>query len=133
MGKISRERWLGPDEAMAVSKSLRVSPRKLNLVASMIRGKNVHTALTELEFSKRRIAGEVRKCLQSAVANAENNHLLDIDYLYVAEAYVGKKAVMKRFRPCARGRVHRILKPYSQLTVIVRTSEDEYDESGEEN
>ncbi len=109
--------------AKAKLRMLRVSPQKLNLVAQSIRGKTVQRALDELEFSRKRIALDVRKCLNSAIANAENNHDLDIDDLVVAEAYVGKNLVMKRFRPRARGRVGRIQKPFSELTIIVREQE----------
>ena len=105
MGKAQRERDLSDNEAKAVSKMLRVSPQKLNLVAQMIRGKKVATALADLEFSRKRIATEVRKCLESAIANAENNHDLDVDDLVVAEAHVGKALVIKRFSPRGRGRV----------------------------
>jgi large subunit ribosomal protein L22 len=102
---------------------VRTSPQKLNLVAAMIRGKKVSTALAELQFSRKRIAVQVRKVLQSAIANAENNHDLDVDNLVVAEAHVGKALVMKRFSPRARGRVGRIEKPFSNLTVVVRAVE----------
>ena len=105
---------------MAVARMLRTSPQKLNLVAGLIRGKKVETALTDLTFSKRRIAGEVKKCLQSAIANAENNHGLDVDSLVVAEAWVGKNLVMKRGRPRARGRFGKIMKPFSEITIKVR-------------
>jgi large subunit ribosomal protein L22 len=125
MGKPKRERVLASHEAQAVVKNLRVSPQKLNLVAAMIRGKKVDTALADLEFSRKRIAVDVRKCLQSAVANAENNHQLDVDGLVVAEAYVGKNLVMKRFHPRGRGRMGKILKPFSQLTVVVREKRDD--------
>ena len=120
MGKRARERDLADTEAKAVSKMLRVSPQKLNLVAQMIRGKKVASALADLEFSRKRIAQDVRKCLQSAIANAENNHQLDVDDLIVAEAHVGKALVMKRFSPRGRGRVGRIMKPFSHLTIVVR-------------
>ncbi|MEE8293652.1 MAG: 50S ribosomal protein L22, partial [Kiloniellales bacterium] len=100
------------------------SPQKLNLVCQSIRGRSAEAALAELSFSKRRIAGEVRKTLQSAIANAENNHQLDVDRLYVAEATVGKSFVMKRFRARARGRMGRILKPWSRLTLVVREREE---------
>ena len=109
MGKRRRERDLDEHEAKAVSKMLRVSPQKLNLVAQMIRGKKVASALADLEFSRKRIAKEVRKCLESAIANAENNHDLDVDDLVVSEAHVGKALVIKRFTPRGRGRVGRIL------------------------
>jgi large subunit ribosomal protein L22 len=124
MGKSKRERVLKDNEAQAVLRMVRTSPRKLNLVAQLIRGKKVSVALADLEFSRKRIAGAVRKTLQSAIANAENNHDLDVDNLIVAEAHVGKALVMKRFSPRARGRVGRILKPFSNLTVVVRSAED---------
>ncbi len=120
MGQQANERRVGATEAMAMAKYIRTSPRKLNLVAQMIRGKDAGKALVDLEFSNRRIAQDVRKVLQSAVANAENNHGLDVDRLYVAEAHVGKSIVMKRFSARARGRASRIEKPFSRLTVIVR-------------
>ncbi|MFA5957966.1 50S ribosomal protein L22 [Hyphomicrobium sp.] len=125
MGKPSHERRLADTEAQAVLKSLRVSPQKLNLVAGLIRGKKVDQALAELEFSEKRIASDVRKCVMSAVANAENNHALDVNDLIVAEAYVGKNLVMKRFHARGRGRGASILKPFSQLTVVVRQVEEE--------
>ncbi len=124
MGKPKHERRLSESEAMAVARNLRVSPQKLNLVAQSIRGKSAEAALSELTFSKRRIAGDVRKTLQAAIANAENNHQLDVDRLFVAEASVGKSIVMKRFRPRARGRAARIVKPFSNLTVVVREREE---------
>jgi large subunit ribosomal protein L22 len=124
MGKSKRERALNDNEAKAVQRMIRVSPQKLNLVAGMIRGKKVATALAELEFSRKRIAGQVRKTLESAIANAENNHDLDVDSLIVAEAHVGKALVMKRFKPRARGRVGRIHKPFSNLTIVVREVEE---------
>ena len=126
MGKPSRERSLPDNEAKAVERNLRVSPQKLNLVAGMIRGKKVEQALADLEFSRKRIAQDVLKCVKSAVANAENNHGLDVDELIVAEAHVGKNIVMKRFHARGRGRASGIEKPFSQITVIVReTDEDE--------
>ncbi|HET6390584.1 50S ribosomal protein L22 [Hyphomicrobium sp.] len=125
MGKPSHERRLPDTEAQAVLKSLRVSPQKLNLVAGLIRGKKVDQALAVLEFSEKRIAGDVRKCVMSAVANAENNHSLDVNDLIVAEAFVGKNMVMKRFHARGRGRGASILKPFSQLTVIVRQVEED--------
>jgi large subunit ribosomal protein L22 len=125
MGKPSHERRLPDTEAQAVVKSLRVSPQKLNLVAGLIRGKKVEQALAELEFSEKRIASDVRKCVMSAVANAENNHALDVNDLIVAEAYVGKNLVMKRFHARARGRGASIMKPFSQLTVVVRQVDEE--------
>lgn len=123
MGKKSLKRQLAENEARAFSKSLRGSPRKLNLVAEMIRGLDASDALSALEFCSRRISGDVRKILQSAVANAENNHQLDVDRLYVAEATVGRALVMKRWRARARGRVARIIKPFSNLTIVVRERE----------
>ena len=124
MGKVKRMRVTPADEAMAVSRMLRVSPQKLNLVAATIRGKQVNLAVADLTFSRRRISGEVLKCLMSAVANAENNHGLDVDRLMVSEAYVGKNLTMKRFRARARGRAARVWKPFSQLTVKVREIEE---------
>ncbi len=123
MSKPKFERRLKDNEAQAVARSLRVSPQKLNLVAQLIRGKTVDKALAELTFSRKRIAKDVKKTLQSAIANAENNHSLDVDQLVVAEAYVGKNLVMKRFHTRARGRMGKILKPFSQLTVVVREVE----------
>ncbi|CAA7627061.1 50S ribosomal protein L22 [Magnetospirillum sp. SS-4] len=120
MGKKSAERVLADTEAKAFASTIRTSPRKLNLVAESIRGLKAEVALNALTFSKRRIAVEVRKVLQSAIANAENNHQLDVDRLYVAEAHVGKAMVMKRWASRARGRSTRIEKPFSNLTVIVR-------------
>lgn len=125
MGKPETPRRLPANEAQAVAKSLRVSPQKLNLVAGMIRGKKVEQALAELEFSTKRIAGDVRKCVMSAVANAENNHNLDVNELVVSEAYVGKNLVMKRFHARGRGRGASIFKPFSQLTVVVRQVEED--------
>jgi large subunit ribosomal protein L22 len=123
MGKPARARVLPDNEAKAVARMLRVSPQKLNLVAGMIRGKKVGAALADLEFSRKRIARDVKKCLQSAIANAENNHDLDVDDLVVAQAFVGKALVIKRFAPRGRGRVGRIMKPFSNLTIIVREVE----------
>jgi len=120
MGKPKRERALNENEAKAIVKNLRVSPQKLNLVAQMIRGKKVSQAISDLEFSRKRIAVDVRKTVMSAVANAENNHGLDPDDLIVAEAFVGKNLVMKRFKARGRGRASGIMKPFSQLTVVVR-------------
>jgi large subunit ribosomal protein L22 len=125
MGKAKRERALKENEAMAVARTIRVSPQKLNLVAAAIRGKKVQTALADLTFSRKRIAGTVKKTLESAIANAENNHDLDVDSLVVSEAYVGKSIVMKRFRVRGRGRASRILKPFSNLTIVVREVEEE--------
>ena len=120
MSKKARERSLADNEAKAVARMLRVSPQKLNLVAQLIRGKKVASALADLEFSRKRIAKDVRKCLESAIANAENNHDLDVDDLIVAEAHVGKALVIKRFTPRGRGRVGRIFKPFANLTIVVR-------------
>lgn len=123
MGQQANERRVKDNEAMAMAKFLRTSPGKLNLVAAMIRGKNAGKALVDLEFSNRRIAQDVRKVLASAVANAENNHNLDVDKLIVAEAYVGKSVKMKRFSPRARGRAAPIEKHFSRLTIVVREGE----------
>ncbi|MHA3914799.1 50S ribosomal protein L22 [Halovulum sp. GXIMD14793] len=125
MGKETNPRRVAENEAMAVSRMLRTSPQKLNLVAQMIRGQKVDKALNDLTFSKKRIAEDVKKTLQSAIANAENNHGLDVDDLIVAEAWVGKNLVMKRGRPRARGRFGKILKPFSQVTIKVRQVEEE--------
>jgi len=125
MGKEKNPRRVADNEAMAKLRMLRTSPQKLNLVAAMIRGKKVDRALNDLAFSKKRIAEDVRKCLQSAIANAENNHNLDVDELVVAEAYVGKNLVLKRGRPRARGRFGRIHKPFSELTIKVRQIEEQ--------
>ena len=123
MGKSARERDLPDNEAKAVARMLRVSPQKLNLVAQLIRGKKVAAALADLQFSQKRIAIEVKKCLESAIANAENNHDLDVDELIVAEAHVGKALVLKRFHPRGRGRMGKILKPFANLTIVVRQVE----------
>jgi large subunit ribosomal protein L22 len=120
MGKAATPRALSDNEAKAVARMIRVSPQKLNLVAQLIRGKKVATALADLEFSRKRVARDVKKCLESAVANAENNHDLDVDDLIVKEAFVGKALVLKRFHARARGRGARILKPFSNLTIVVR-------------
>jgi large subunit ribosomal protein L22 len=125
MSKPKFERRLKDNEAQAVARSLRVSPQKLNLVAQLIRGKKVDRALADLTFSRKRIAKDVKKTLQSAIANAENNHSLDVDQLIVAEAYVGKNLVMKRFHTRARGRMGKILKLFSQLTVVVREVQEQ--------
>lgn len=124
MGKKSAERRLADNEAMAKGRMVRTSPQKLNLVCQTIRGKKVEDALAELTFSKRRVAGPVKKLLESAVANAENNHDLDVDELVVAEAFVGKNLVMKRWRARARGRTGKILKPFSEMTIVVREQSD---------
>jgi large subunit ribosomal protein L22 len=125
MSKDKNPRRVADNEAMAKTKMLRTSPQKLNLVAEMIRGKKVEKALTDLTFSKKRIAADVKKCLQSAIANAENNHNLDVDELIVAEAWVGKNMVLKRGRPRARGRFGKILKPFAELTITVRQVEEQ--------
>ena len=119
MGKKSLERQLAPTEAKAVINRIRVSPRKLNLVAQMIRGMNVGAAITQLTFSSKRISDDVKKALQSAIANAENNHNLNVDSLIVKEAYVGKNIIMKRMHTRGRGKSSRIEKPFSNLTLIV--------------
>jgi large subunit ribosomal protein L22 len=124
MGKAARERTLADNEARAVTKLLRVSPQKLNLLAQLIRGKKVDKALADLTFSRKRIARDVKKTLESAIANAENNHDLDVDALIVSEAYVGKGLVMKRLKASARGRASRIEKPFARMTVIVRQVEE---------
>jgi large subunit ribosomal protein L22 len=124
MGKAKRARALKENEARAVTRNIRVSPQKLNLFAQLIRGKKVDRALADLTFSRKRVAKDVKKTLQSAIANAENNHSLDVDTLVVSEAYVGKNLVLKRIRPRARGRAARIDKPFAQMTVIVRQVEE---------
>jgi len=124
MGKAQRERTLNDNEASDVTRNLRVSPQKLNLLAGLIRGKKVDRALADLAFSRKRIAKDVKKTLESAIANAENNHDLDVDALVVSEAYVGKNLVLKRMRARARGRAGRIEKPFAQITVIVRQVEE---------
>ncbi|MFC7049918.1 50S ribosomal protein L22 [Emcibacter nanhaiensis] len=124
MGKSSAPRRVAENEALAVANMVRISPQKLNLVAGIIRGQKVEKALADLTFSKRRIAKDVKKVLESAVANAENNHGLDVDNLVVAEASVGKALVMKRFRPRARGRTGKILKPFSRIRIVVREVEE---------
>jgi large subunit ribosomal protein L22 len=124
MSKPKRKRTLKPAEAMAVARNLRVSPQKLNLVAQAIRGKKVDKAIAELSFSRRRVAGAVKKTLESAIANAENNHDLDIISLVVAEAFVGKNLLMKRWTPRGRGRAAGIQKFFSQITIVVRQVEE---------
>ncbi len=124
MGKPKAERRLEDNQAQAVATQLRVSPQKLNLVAALIRGKKAEKAVTDLAFSRRRIAGDVKKVLESAIANAENNHGLDVDQLWVKEAFVGKGLVMKRWKARARGRIGRVKKPFSKLTVIVEEREE---------
>lgn len=130
MGKPARPRVLAENEAQAVTRNLRVSPQKLNLVAALIRGKKVDRALADLEFSRKRIAQDVRKTVLSAISNAENNHGLDPDDLVVAEAYVGKNLVMKRFHARGRGRASGIQKPFAQLTVVVREVRPEAESAG---
>ena len=125
MGKEKNPRRVADNEAMAKLRMLKTSPQKLNLLAGLIRGKKVDRALNDLIFSKKRIAADVKKCLQSAIANAENNHNLDVDELIVSEAYVGKNLTMKRGRPRARGRFGRIIKPFSELTIKVRQLEEQ--------
>ncbi len=120
MGKAKVERRLAENEARAVARTIRVSPQKLNLVAQLIRGKKVDSALADLTFSRKRIAETVKKTLESAIANAENNHDLDVDALFVAEAYVGKSITMKRFHARGRGKASRVEKPFSHLTIVVR-------------
>ena len=124
MGKPNHPRVLGDHEAKAINSIVRISPQKLNLLAEMIRGKKVERARAELQFSPKRAAIIVKKVLESAIANAENNHGLDVDSLIVSEAFVGKRMVMKRFHPRARGRAGKIEKFFSQITVIVREVED---------
>jgi len=125
MSKKAHPRALAENEAKAVAKMLRISPQKLNLLAQLIRGKKVASALADLEFSRKRAAKDVRKCLESAIANAENNHQLDVDDLVVAQAHVGKGLVIKRFHARGRGRSGKILKPFSHLTIVVRQVEAE--------
>ena len=124
MGKKALERQLSDKEAMAKAKMLRVSPQKLSLVAGLIRNKNVERAIADLSFSRKRIANDVKKVLLSAIANAENNHDLDIDQLYVSHVSVGKALVMKRLRARARGRAARIFKPYSNIRIVVKEREE---------
>ena len=125
MGQVANIRREADTESKAVARNLRVSPRKLNLVAQLIRGKKVSTALADLEFSRKRIAQDVRKCLESAIANAENNHDLDIDELVVSQAFVGKSIVMKRIQFHGRGRTGRVTKPFANITIIVRQKQDQ--------
>jgi large subunit ribosomal protein L22 len=124
MGKESRPRVLADNQAKAIGRNIRVSPRKLNLVAQSIRGRSAESALAALTFSPKRIAQDVKKILQSAIANAENNHDLDVDDLVVSEASVGRNLVMKRFHARARGRAARVEKPFSHLTIVVRQVEE---------
>ena len=120
MGKEQNPRRVADNEALAIGRMLKTSPQKLNLVAAMIRGKQVDKALADLTFSKKRVAVDVKKVLQSAIANAENNHNLDVDNLVVAEAWVGKNITLKRGRPRARGRFGKIMKPFAEITIKVR-------------
>ena len=129
MGQDKNARRVGDNEAMAKTKMLRTSGQKLNLVAQLIRNKPVDKALNELTFSRKRIAQDVKKCLKSAIANAENNHSLDVDELVVVDAFVGKNIVLKRGRPRARGRFGKILKPFSELTIKVRQVPSEEENS----
>jgi large subunit ribosomal protein L22 len=124
MSKRSNSRRIGDNDAMAFAKAIRISPQKLNLLAQQIRGKDAAAALTDLTFSRKRISEDVKKVLQSAIANAENNHQLDVDRLYVVSATVGRAYVLRRFRARARGRVGGIVKPFSNLTVVVREREE---------
>jgi len=124
MGKPKHPRVLATNEAKAIATNIRISPQKLNLVAEMIRGKKAQAAIADLEFSRKRVAEHVRKCLISAVANAENNHGLDVDDLVVAEAYVGKNMVLKRFHARGRGKASSVMRPFAQITVVVRQVED---------
>ena len=124
MGKQAAERRLDDSEAVAIARNIRISPQKLNVIVGMIRGQSAEKALATLTFSRRRIADTVKKALESAIANAENNHQLDVDRLFVKEAFVGKSFKMKRFRPRARGRVGKIEKPFAHLTVVVREREE---------
>src|SRR5712664_3474931 len=123
MSKTAHPRSPADNEAKAVARMLRISSQKLNLLAQLIRGKKLQTALADLQFSHKRIAKDVRKCLESAIANAENNHDLDIDDLVVAEAHVGRAIVIKRFQPRGRGRIGSITKPFAHLTIVVREVE----------
>ena len=125
MSKDKNPRRVADNEARAKLRMLKTSPQKLNLVAGLIRGKKVEKALTDLTFSKKRVSEDVKKCLQSAIANAENNHNLDVDELVVAEAYVGKNLTMKRGRPRARGRFGKIIKPFAEITIVVRQVEEQ--------
>jgi len=132
MGKDARARVLADHQAMAIGRLIRISPRKLNLVAQMIRGKKAEAALNELTFSPKRVAGAVKKVLQSAIANAENNHDLDVDNLVVSQASVGKNLVMKRFHARARGRGAGIQKPFSQITIVVEEMKAKPEPAAEE-
>ncbi|MBI1392603.1 MAG: 50S ribosomal protein L22 [Alphaproteobacteria bacterium] len=124
MGQKANKRRVAENAAMAKARMIRTSPQKLNLVAQMIRGKKVEKALADLTFSRKRVAQDVKKVLMSAVANAEENHDLDVDALVVDQAFVGKNLVMKRWRPRGRGRVGRILKPFAEITIVVKEVEE---------
>lgn len=124
MGQKANPRRLDDNQAMAKARMIRTSPQKLNLVAQTIRGMKVEKALAELEFSHKRVSQHVKKVLESAIANAENNHDLDIDALVVEQAFVGKNLVMKRWRPRARGRTGKILKPFAEVTIVVKEVEE---------
>ncbi len=124
MGQKANPRRIGEDSAMAKARMIKTSPQKLNLVAQMIRGKKVEKAMADLTFSRKRVAQDVKKVLESAVANAENNHDLDIDSLIVDQAYVGKNMVLKRWRPRGRGRIGRLLKPFAEITIVVKEVEE---------
>lgn len=124
MGQSKNERRFADNEAMAKGRMIRISPQKLNLVAQLIRGMPAEKALNELSFSRKRIAKDVKKVLESAIANAENNHDLDIDSLVVDKAFVGKNMIMKRWRARARGRTGRIQKPFAEITIVVKEVEE---------
>ena len=124
MGQKKNPRRVSENAAMAKARMIKTSPQKLNLVAQMIRGKKVEKAMAELQFSRKRVAQNVRKVLESAIANAENNHDLDIDSLVVDQAFVGKNMVLKRWRPRGRGRVGRIMKPFAEITIVVKEVEE---------
>lgn len=124
MGQMKNPRRVGEDQAMAKGRMIKTSPQKLNLVAELIRGKKVERALNDLEFSRKRVAHEVKRVLESAIANAENNHDLDIDSLIVDKAFVGKNLVMKRWHARGRGRVGKIRKPFAEITIVVREVEE---------
>ncbi len=124
MGQKKNARRMADNQAMAKARMIRTSAQKLNLVAQLIRGKKVERALSDLEFSRKRIARDVKKVLESAIANAENNHDLDIDSLIVEQAFVGRNLVMKRYKPRARGRAAKILKPFSEITIVVKEVEE---------
>ena len=124
MGQAKNPRRVAENAAMAKGRMIKTSPQKLNLVAQLIRGKKVEKALAELQFSRKRVAQQVKGVLESAIANAENNHDLDIDSLVVDQAFVGKNIVMKRWQPRGRGRVGRIMKPFAEITIVVKEVEE---------